>query len=326
MTRLHSWAWLQGHTGYSRDTLLQLQGEAPRLYKPFDVRSGSGKWRHIDNPFGALKRAQKRVKRLLCDELEVHPALHGGVRGRSTLTAAEDHVHQHCLVGIDISNYFPSVTSRSVYQFFLRDLRCTPDVARCLTGLTTHGGHLPHGAPTSTIIANLLNQTLFDVLCRIADEHRCTLTVYVDDVFFSGRDARSCIGPVISALHRFGYRTSNKKKRVMPRSGEQVMLGLSVGGGISLPSDKLKTIGDAINAVEASRTTSPRGLDRLRRQIAYVKRFAPDQAAHLSERLAAAEDAAIVVLDGVAGPPDRHPCDLLSCRANRSHVVGSVAP
>ncbi|MGE3966362.1 MAG: reverse transcriptase family protein [Planctomycetota bacterium] len=312
----HSWAWFQHCTGYDRDALLRLQAEAPNLYRPFDVRNGQQKWRHIDNPTGALKRAQSRIKRLLCNELKVHPALHGGVPSKSTRSAAEDHIHQPCLVGIDISSYFPSVTNKAVYRFFIRYLGCVPELAKCLTELTTHGGHLPQGAPTSTIIANLLNRQLFDVLLGIASAHKCAMTVYVDDIFFSGRRARDCIGPAISALRKFGYRTSRKKVRIMPQSGEQVMLGLSVGHGIALPAAKLATIRAAIGAVESSGVVSFRGLERLRRQVAWVKGFDPDTAVQLGQQLMAAERGAVVVFDpDEAAEPESGSCDLANCRA-----------
>lgn len=315
-TRLHSWSWFQHRTGYGRDELLRLESEATELYRPFDVRSGSGKYRHIDNPFGALKRAQSRIKRLLCEELDVHPALHGGVPGRSTHTAAEQHVRRPCLVGIDISAYFPSVTNRAVYRFFVRDLCCAPELARCLTELTTHRGHLPQGAPTSTIIANLLNRPLFDVLLRVAADRQCALSVYVDDIFFSGRRARECIGPTISALRGFGYSTSRRKVRVMPQSGEQVMLGLSVGDGIALPAAKLETIESAIGKLGAGGVVSFHELDRVRRQVEWVKGIDPGQATELSRQLAAAEEVATVLFEEhPTAKYDVHVCDLVNCRA-----------
>jgi hypothetical protein len=140
--------------------------------------------------------------------------------------------------------------------------------------------------------------------------------VYVDDIFFSGRRARECIGPAISALRNFGYSTSRKKVRVMPQSREQVMLGLSVGDGIAMPSAKLEAIGAAIGAVESSGVVSFHALERLQHQVAWVKSIDPDQANRLGQRLATAADAATVMFDEYpAAKPEVHSCDLVNCRA-----------
>jgi RNA-directed DNA polymerase len=228
-----------------------------RYYHPFDRRrtSGQGKWRHIDNPSEPLKALQRRIKTRILDEYPLPDQMHGGVSGRSTKGHAENHMRAQTVLTIDLRACFPSLNYKRIYSVYCDQLRCTPDVSRLLTKLSTFQGAVPQGAPTSSSLANLSLVELHSQLSEVASAHGLLVSFFVDDIAFSGAEAevRKIIEPAIRTISRHGLSISSRKLHVLPSGVRQEVTGIVVNAGLSVArqrrDDLFHEITDLANAV-----------------------------------------------------------------------------
>lgn len=218
--------------------LQTLQTTTAESYKSWQTQKPNGGYRKIDSPFGRTKQLQARLARLL-QTLTLPHASHGGRRGRDNLSNARVHVGSDVVLTMDIRSFFPAISHRMVYGCFI-ELGCTPDVARAITELVTFKGRLPQGAPTSTVVANLVAAPLVNRLQQLAKLHGAKFTQFVDDITLSGPEHVRLLAPLIRKIvsqNRFSIK--NGKTKIMVRSTEQEVTGVRVDGGLSVPTRHL---------------------------------------------------------------------------------------
>lgn len=98
-------------------------------------------------------------------------------------------------------------------------------------------GHLPQGAPTSPMLANLAMAAFDRELSDLAGSNGLTYTRYADDIAlstnkedFSRDKAARIIGQVYALMGAHGLSPNATKTRVVPPGGRKVLLGLLVDG------------------------------------------------------------------------------------------------
>ena len=214
-----------------------------------------GKARLIEPPSKELKKVQKKIKRLL-GKIVVPDNIFSGIKGRSYADNAFMHIGNspRNLFKIDLTAFFPTISRNTVYEFFCKDLKCSPDVSRILTNLTTIDleksnmvnpdevyqflsdknvscfNHLISGAPTSQIMSYLVNRKMFDEIQKISDENNITMTIYVDDVTFSSE----CWIPyrfkekVFRIIKKYGYQISKKKVKLYTKLYPKLVTGVVI--------------------------------------------------------------------------------------------------
>ncbi|MGD9980939.1 MAG: reverse transcriptase family protein [Hyphomonadaceae bacterium] len=228
----------------------------------FIAKRRGGPPRLVEAPKPHLKALQRRILREILDLAPLHPQAHGFVRGRSCLTGAQAHAGEHVVVCADLRDFFPSIRASRIHGLF-RSFGYPWAIARALTGLCTtstprsvftriDGGqqcdwrtrkmfgapHLPQGAPTSPVLANL---------CTWRFDQRCTglaralggrYTRYADDLAFSGDAAFAArVAALIEAVSQIakeeGFAINPAKTRVMRRSRPQRVTGVIVNEHIN---------------------------------------------------------------------------------------------
>jgi hypothetical protein len=208
--------------------------------RPFAREPAPIKKRLIDNPRGGLKEIQLRINDKLLKPLVLPDHLLGGVAGKSIQDNVDLHLGAARLVTIDIKSFFPSITPLQVYTVWRTRLNCSPKVATILTRLTTRNGYLPQGAPTSTLIANLV---LGSVDCGIRTACKragVRYSSWLDDLAFSGPNAHELIPVVIRELLNSGFRVSHRKIKVMGPGDRKTLNKLVLGRGVSVDKGYLK--------------------------------------------------------------------------------------
>lgn len=231
---------------------------ADDFYQPFDQtqnRNGRVKTRHIDNPTGLLKAIQARINKCLLRGIDFPEEIMGGVRKRSAVNNAEYHIRQPEIAKLDIEQYFESVRLDQVADAWRRQFKTGRDVTWLLTRLTTYGGHLPTGAPTSTALANIVFLPIAAELRALCAERRLRFTVYVDDLTLSGHRARDAIEGVIRLLAHHGFRACRRKTEVMTRGFSQTVTGSVVNRKVSNGRDRVREIRRQILALTGVVTT-----------------------------------------------------------------------
>ncbi len=225
-------------------------------YRRFTIPKKSGGERAIWAPLPKLKAAQRWVLREIVERLPVHGAAHGFLPGRSIFTNAKAHSGARVVIGMDLQDFFPSVTWRRVKGVF-RHAGYREQVSTLLALLCTeaprevieHDGKtffaalgprcLPQGAPTSPALTNTLCLRLDRRIAGLARQQGWRYTRYADDLTFSlpmdGRSpAKARPGTLIGAVRRIaedeGFAVNPDKTRVLRRGDQQKVTGLVVNG------------------------------------------------------------------------------------------------
>jgi len=262
------------------------QTKAP---KPFQRVVKAGKVRDIDNPSKALKRVQKKILIRLLQPVKLPHFLFGAVTKCSIKEHAAEHLRQGCIVKMDVKGYYPSVTSRHVYSVWKNVLNYSPPVASLLTALTTYEWHLPQGAPTSPALANLLLASFYGPVLEACAEKGIVATAWIDDLIFSGAEARSMMEPVRQILAANGFKMSAKKRIILTARDPKVITGVRLGASrVRAPKEKLKDIRAAIHKLKVG-TVKGHQLERyiagLKGRIDHVERICPQDADPLKKML-----------------------------------------
>jgi hypothetical protein len=258
--------------------------------------------RLVEAPKPRLRAVQRKVFRELLGLIPTHPAAHGFVPGRSPRTFAEPHAGQPMVIRLDVTSFFASVTAARVYGL-LRTAGFPEPVAYTLTALCTtrtpgevlakapehvpdrdyrlallRAQHLPQGAPTSPVFANLCGFRLDRRLAGLAESYGARYTRYADDLAFSGPlrvdGAASLATRVRAVALDEGFRINEAKTRIRGAGDRQLLAGLVVNAAPAVPREEF----DALKALLHNAIHS--GLDEQNRD------GHPDFAAHLAGRVA----------------------------------------
>lgn len=205
-------------------------------YRCFLMRPKSGKARMIQEPLPKLDKIHTRVASLLC-RIEVFDGLHSGRKGRSNISNAKPHMGEgKSVITADISNFFSSTSRFQVFDFFFDVMRCSSDVADILASLLTINGHIPTGSRVSMPLAYFANLKMFDEVRRLASRANAEMTLYVDDMTFSGERLRKCfVSSLFSVLRKYGHTLRQDKIRYYRPTQVKLITGAAVKGGAIFP-------------------------------------------------------------------------------------------
>lgn len=157
-----------------------------KRYKQFGIAKKNGEVRDISAPVGGLNNIQKKLALLLEEVYNTHPAAHGFIPGKSTLTNATQHLNKKCVLNIDLKDYFASITASRIIGLLKSQYFNLPnEVASTITALCTYNNCLPQGAATSPVLSNMISFRLDRQLTNLCKKERLTYTRYADDIAFS---------------------------------------------------------------------------------------------------------------------------------------------
>jgi RNA-directed DNA polymerase len=165
------------------------------------------------------------------------------------------------LVKMDVRHFFESIREPRVYQVFSGlgyGALVSFELSRLCTRLSQQHtakpatsdegessipykrapeGHLPQGAPTSPMLANLAVRQLDDILHEIGQRTGWTYSRYADDLAFSTNDP-STRGRAMEisklaerALVRFGLEANRQKTTIVPPGARKILLGVLIDRG-----------------------------------------------------------------------------------------------
>ena len=285
-------------------------------YRYRTVLKRSGRLRLIEAPKSRLKQIQRWILMEILDRVPIHPAVHGFAAGRSIATFAVPHVGKRMVLKMDLRDFFPSIRARRIEAFW-RIAGCTDSVAAALTGLTTNAAprgiwrecrreysdsrlseqahalygrpHLPQGAPSSPMLANICFRRADQRLEALARSAGAAYTRYADDLAFSGdgdfaRGARRFAVHVAVIVAEEGFAIEHRKTRLCPASGRQALAGVVVNEKPSLPRAELETLEAILTNCARygpegqNRAGHPRFREHLAGRIAFVAMLQPEKA------------------------------------------------
>ena len=263
--RLRTKAKLAELLGVSRSALLQTVAskEAAGVYREWETRPKYPNSRHpvlkhkarrIQQPTGDLRELQDRLCELLA-RIDLPDYLHSARKGRSYRSNAIAHKGPGSAFRIDIKKFYESAQDRYVQRFFLDVMQCSPDVAHILTEVACFRRRLPTGSPLSPLISFLAYAPMFNRLNAIATSVGARMTVYVDDVVFSGISVSGDLIPPCMAIFR-EFELIGHKVAFFSGAEEKVITGLAVtASGLGITNKRRRKIRALME--ERQRATDP---------------------------------------------------------------------
>jgi RNA-directed DNA polymerase len=218
-------------------------------YRRFTIPKRTGGERVISAPRARLKKLQHWVLENILAHVALHPAAHGFVPGKSTVSNAVPHLKSAIVINVDLKDFFPTVTYRRIKGLFAKlgyseevatvlGLLCSePEITQTsLDGITYYvartGRRLPQGAPTSPAITNILCRRLDARVAGYASKRGYTFTRYADDLTMSTKDKNAKVGSALAFLRRVaaaeGFAVHPEKVRVVRSGGRQEVTGVVV--------------------------------------------------------------------------------------------------
>lgn len=300
-------------------------------YRVFSITKRSGGKRYIVVADPKLAIVQSWIHRHILTASAalqtISSAATAYVPESSHIANASKHQNAPWVIKVDVARFFESISERQVYHVF-RGLGYRALVAFALTRLCTRVletkdfrarkksrwakrtvspdrplgvGHLPQGAATSPMLANLVCRNLDSLLSKIADDRNLVYTRYADDITMSGefssrKDAENTISDIAHSLGNVGFSANHQKTTVAKTGGRKIVTGISIEGDkLRVPrsyKDKLRQhlhyiekFGLAEHCTRIGQGNHLAFLLRLAGQIRYVKRVEPLLGAEMLNRL-----------------------------------------
>lgn len=218
---------------FSKNDLLEIADSTEQYFHPF-VQKGRN-LNSVDNP---LLTIQKRINLFLQNNVEFPKEMYGGLKGKNNILNSKKHLGKKYKFKTDFKNYFPSINHKKVYNALIA-IGFSADIASIVTKLTTFKGMLPQGAPTSTILANIVILPTFLRLKKWCDDNEIVITNFVDDIAFSSHKCfKSKTQEIINILLSSGLKINYNK--TLYKIGNIEITGVNVKNNVLTPSDKIK--------------------------------------------------------------------------------------
>lgn len=201
-------------------------------------KDGTPRYRIINPSTKILKILQKRISAFLCKNVSFPEYAYGGIKKKDNVLNAKKHQGKKYVFLTDMQDFFPFITHKMVYSAFIR-LNFSYDIASILTKLTTYRGHLPQGAPTSSIMANLVFIPTGNIINEFAQGNGLTFTTFVDDITLSSQlDFKDRVNQIIKIINDGGFKISHKKTHY--KSGKVDITGVKRCNNYITITDKFR--------------------------------------------------------------------------------------
>lgn len=223
---------LKNYLGTSIEHLTRLiEGAASDVFITHWIRKRNGSWREVwelrDKADGDF---YKTFARLLDAHFREalpgypHPASHGYVRGRSTLTNAKRHIGATKILKADLRAFFRNVTGQKV-KSVLQGTKIQTAVIDDVLNLLVWDNHVPLGLCTSPLLVNAVALGLDSDLEQLAVGGRYTR--YSDDLTFSGPPVPT-VDALKTVVERHDFQLAEEKSHYLDRGRGLTVTGLSV--------------------------------------------------------------------------------------------------
>ncbi len=256
--------------------------EGSSHYARFEIPKRSGGQRLISAPKPFLRAAQQWVRLNILAPLPVGSSAAAFRPGLSIVDNARRHSGKACVIRMDLTSFFESVTFPRLRGFF-ESLGYNPGVSTVLALICTDAPRarvtldgethyviigersLPQGGCTSPDLCNLVTARLDARLEGLARKFGYEYSRYADDLVFSADAEETPASTVISAVTRIckdeGFEVNRQKTRTMRTPNRQLVTGLMVNEGVRLTRRDLRRIRAFLHHCET------RGVDAVSAEI-----------------------------------------------------------
>ena len=217
-------------THISKYTIYQLSYHSDKYYKIYDIPKKTGGKRMICQPSKKLKGLQSWLLVNILNKVQVSSSCKGFKKGSSTLDNALPHIGANTILNLDLKDFFPSVTSKQVYNVF-RTIGYNSLISTVFANICTYDHRLPQGSPCSPLLANLTTWTLDLRIQGYVGKRGINYTRYADDLSFSGLNPSKVVQiiPMIKKIiDNENFVVNHKKTRIASSARAKIVTGLVV--------------------------------------------------------------------------------------------------
>ncbi|WP_028301449.1 reverse transcriptase family protein [Oceanospirillum beijerinckii] len=221
------------------------------------IKKEDGSYRLTYDAKPSLKSLHGKICEAFLKRVEYPDYLQGSIRKRDYLTDARSHVGSKVLISEDITNFFPSISKKTVHEMWVGVFGFSNIVAECLAELVTMNGDVVQGAKTSSYICNLVLWNREAQLVSQLRKKGLVYTRYVDDITVSSRRSLSkseksrIISSIYSMFRSIGAKPNRRKHKIMPRNTQQDVHGVNVNKDRpTMPMEKRNQIRAAVHRCE----------------------------------------------------------------------------
>lgn len=234
-----------------------------RNYTTFYEATDIKKKRLIERPNKELDIIHTRIASLLC-RVSQPDFVHSGVKSKSHVSNARSHIGSHPLLTTDLKSFFPSTSRDIVFNFFLKKLLCSPDVSEILSQLCTYNNHIPTGSRISMPLAYWANSNMFIEMNSLSKANEIVMTVYVDDVTFSGINVNRLFQSKIKRIiESHSHKMHPTKTKLYKANQKKLVTGVLVTGDrLAVRNKQLKDIHTKTDALKNTTDKKDRAIIR----------------------------------------------------------------
>lgn len=284
----------------SRSQLDRMARSADRSYRCSPQKKKDGSERITWDAHRQLKAAQHLIKERILAQVSYPLYLQGGIRDRDNprdyARNAGIHAGSACVINEDISNFFPSTTTTQVRTIWLHVFRFSPEVAECLTSLTTRHGEMPQGAKTSNHLANLVFWSDEHEFVRHLAVRGLTYSRLTDDISVSSRHplSRDLKSEIVSKIYAFikrhGYKPKYRKHAIFEHNERMLVNNLVVNERPALTREERSAVRSLVHKAVRMVTSGgslvePFSRNHVSGKVGKVKRFHPRTGQLLLEKV-----------------------------------------
>lgn len=231
--------------------------DSSHFYRDWFVqkRNGLGQ-RKISSPIASLKRVQRIILEGIKEEYKPLGCVYGFVDKKNVAENALLHTKKKTVLTLDLKDFFPSINSRRVFGLFSKHFKFNSEVSSTLTGLVTHKGCLPQGAPTSPIISNMICFKMDRTFLNYCSVHRLTYSRYADDLVFSSTSSYAMARLVnqdegsptflteflVKTIEDNGFSINNRKVHIANKGTRQLVNGIIVNMKCNMPRNEYRSL------------------------------------------------------------------------------------
>ena len=263
-------------------TLYSLSNNTNHEYRMFKIKKRNGKYRTIYEPSPLLKKVQRNILKKVLSERTISSYAKAYRKGVSLRDNASCHVGKKKLLKLDIKNFFDSISFMDVYESCFMDYY-PKSVGMLFTYLCTYQDHLVQGAPTSSMISNLVMKDFDEEIGSYCKERNISYTRYSDDMTFSGDfDIKEVIHLVRKRLYKMGLLLNDSKTCVVYSYQNQNVTGITVNQKVQVNSKYRKKIRQEMYYYQKYGECND--IDSLRGRVQYVLQINPEDREFLMYR------------------------------------------
>ena len=209
-------------------------------YREIDIPKKNGGIRKLGVPSVTLKIIQRWILDNILINIPISNNANGFCKDKSILTNAMKHLNKNCVINMDIKDFFPSISRKTIFNVFFR-LGYTKEVAFVLSKLCTYEEILPQGSPASPYLSNIVSLNMDERIQKITNKYNAFYSRYADDITISGNyGIEKCIGAVRQIIQSEGFVVNETKTRIAYKHERQEVTGIVVNNNTPRINNKYK--------------------------------------------------------------------------------------